>query len=642
MPAAADDAPAALGRQVLARARPSAPGALVALLIVVIALQRGGYFGESWGVPTAACAWAVILAALLGERRRLRRFELVQLVSLGLLGVLALLSAAWTPGGLGSALPQAQLLALYLAALSAVYMVFRRATPLLVAVWGALALVCALALLTRLFPTESGMGGATGNRLSEPLGYWNSLGLWAAMTVALAIVVAGRSRPIVIRVAAAASCVPATATLYFTYSRGAWMALAVGLAVAVAVDPRRLGLITWILIAGSWPALGVLLASRASGLTEQAAPLHQAREDGRRFAVVLLGLIIAAGFTGYVAASVERRRRISRHARKGFGGVLVGACLLGCFGVVAQFGAPWTIARDAVHRFDSPPHSTSGDLNARLFEASGSGRAYLWRVAWDDWQRHPFAGSGAGSYSAQWYRKRTVASDATNAHELYLETLAELGPPGLALLLLALATPLAGAWRARRHPLAAGATAAYTAFLVHVAADWDWQLAAVGLAALCCGAALVIMARTTRSRPATARARVALSAYGIAIASFAMWSLYGAVPLGQARDALADGRWTSAEVHAVDAAGRIGGFSSLPWRLLGEARTALGEEAAARVALRKAVARDPSSWQAWYDLAGVTQGGERQRAIQRALSLNPLGAETRALAQGAGVTPSSP
>ena len=73
-----------------------------------------------------------------------------------------------------------------------------------------------------------------------------------------------------------------------------------------------------------------------------------------------------------------------------------------------------------------------------------------------------------------------------------------------------------------------------------------------------------------------------------------MWSLHGAYPLGQARGAVDNGQWVAAKNHAREAVARIGG-SSVPWQLLGEAQTALRERNAARVSLRVAVRRDPSS-----------------------------------------------
>ena len=625
------------------RVRSTAPGALLALVIVLIALQRGGYFSESWGLPTAGCAWAIVVAALLGDRQRIRRAELLQLASLGLLGVLALVSGTWAPGGLGSSLPEAQLLALYVTALTVIFMMFRGATALLSAVWASLSIVSLVALAARLFPSAtSGVDAYPGNRLSTPIGYWNSLGLWAAMAVALSIVLAARARPIPLRILAGASCVPCAATLYFTYSRGAWISLAAGVAVALALDPRRLGIVTWIMLVMPWAVLGIALASSSSGLTSAAAPLAAARHDGQRLAIVLAILSVAAGTTTYMISLLERRWRASPQARRAFANLLVVASVLGLAGAFAHIGAPWTAAINAAHRFSKPASSTSSDLNERLFEASGSGRVYLWRVAWDDARRHPLTGSGAGSYASEWFRNRTVASDATNAHQLYLETLAEVGPVGLGLLIIGVGTPLIGAWRGRRHPLAAGATAAYVAFLVHVAVDWDWQLAAVALAALSCSSALLIMARASRSSPATVATRASFATCGVALACFALWSLHGSLPLGHARDALDDGRWGVAEKQASLAVAREGGFSSVAWRYLGEAQIALKNPAGARRSLRVAVRRDPASWEAWYDLATVAQGVQRSKAAARALALNPHGLETQALARVVRITPSSP
>jgi predicted Zn-dependent protease len=123
---------------------------------------------------------------------------------------------------------------------------------------------------------------------------------------------------------------------------------------------------------------------------------------------------------------------------------------------------------------------------------------------------------------------------------------------------------------------------------------------------------------------------------------FALWSLHGASPLGQARNALDNGQWLAAENHARTAVARIGGSSAVPWQLLGEAQTALRKPDEARVSLRVAIRRDPASWEAWYDLAVVSHGAERRAAADKALALNPLGAETRALAKVVGITPSSP
>src|SRR5207302_6395433 len=103
--------------------------------------------------------------------------------------------------------------------------------------------------------------------LLRPNGYWNSLGIFAAMGILLAFAFAARGRHLLTRLLAAASLVVLAPTLYFTYSRGAWIALALGLLTAIALDTRRLQLITTGLVVAPAPAVGVLLSSRLRGLT---------------------------------------------------------------------------------------------------------------------------------------------------------------------------------------------------------------------------------------------------------------------------------------------------------------------------------------------------------------------------------------
>jgi len=122
-------------------------------------------------------------------------------------------------------------------------------------------------------------------------------------------------------------------------------------------------------------------------------------------------------------------------------------------------------------------------------------RPSFWRVALEDAGMHPLLGSGAGSFDDVWIAHRPIAANVRDAHSLYLEVLAELGPVGLALLLAMLAAPLVGAARARGTPVVAAAAAGYSAYLVHAGLDWDWEYPVVTLAGLACGAGLLIAAR---------------------------------------------------------------------------------------------------------------------------------------------------
>jgi O-antigen ligase len=130
---------------------------------------------------------------------------------------------------------------------------------------------------------------------------------------------------------------------------------------------------------------------------------------------------------------------------------------------------------------------------------SSSYRADYWQVAARDAADHPLLGSGAGSFAHVWLQRRPVAISAHDAHSLYLETLAELGPLGLLLVLALAATPTIVAVRNRKQPLVAVAGGGYAAFLVHAGIDWDWEMPVVVLSGLACAVAILASARVAPS-----------------------------------------------------------------------------------------------------------------------------------------------
>ena len=121
--------------------------------------------------------------------------------------------------------------------------------------WAGISVVCLYALATRLFPRAVGVfDQIAGYRLSEPVGYWNALGLLASFGLLLAFGLVARAEHLLVRLPAAASAVPLALTCYFTFSRGAWLALAAGLLVALVLDPRRLQLALTVAVIAPWPA----------------------------------------------------------------------------------------------------------------------------------------------------------------------------------------------------------------------------------------------------------------------------------------------------------------------------------------------------------------------------------------------------
>ena len=126
-------------------------------------------------------------------------------------------------------------------------------------------------------------------------------------------------------------------------------------------------------------------------------------------------------------------------------------------------------------------------------------RAWYWHVAWGDAAKAPVAGRGAGTFALSWAEEQPVPQSVRDAHSLYLETLAELGLVGLALLALALSPPLVAALR--RPGAAPAAAGAYAAFCVHAGLDWDWELPAVTVTGLLCGSALLLAGERKKVGP---------------------------------------------------------------------------------------------------------------------------------------------
>lgn len=332
-------------------------------------------------------------------------------------------------------------------------------------------------------------------------------------------------------------------------------------------------------------------------------------------------LIAIAAAVAVLAGLRVRRRAVPRTVVAGAAGV----ALLGGVGLVLALGGAGRVT-DAFQG-TSP---AGGGLDDRILSVSGSGRDEYWRVAWRQYAENRALGSGAGTFELYWNRERNTIYNARDAHSLYLETLAELGPVGLSLLLVTLAFPLLAAWRTRRMPWIPAATAAYVAYLVHAALDWDWELPALTLAALACASVPLVAARRATAHALTPRRRLAalVPVVAFAIPVFVMHVANGA--LRESERAYERGDVATAASEARRAA-RWAPWASAPRRALAEAELAAGDETATRQALREALERDPLDWRLWYLRAVVSRGAARERALGEAARLSPLSADVIAL-----------
>jgi hypothetical protein len=596
-----------------------------ALTIGILAASHGGYFPTSWGWSALALFWVAAMALLVRRRIVVSHAEVALLLATTALVSWIALSIVWSSARVES-VQELERALVYVAGVLALLVVVRRrsVSSLLAGLLAAAALVAAYALATRLLPDRIGTFDSISQyRLSEPVGYWNALGLLAAMGALLGLGFAARAQHIAGRAAAAAALPVLVLTLYFTFGRGAWIALGFGLATAIALDSRRLQLLVTILALVPASALAVWLGSRSAALTTQRSSLARAAHDGHRLALVLVGAAALSAVLAVCVAVADARFAPMHRLRIAFVALLVTVAIAGLAVVFAQYGGPPTLARKAYDSFTSPPIS-SPKLSGRLFSLSSNGRIDLWHAAWRDVESRPLLGSGAGSFEQYWRLHRTTELEVRDAHSLYMETLAELGIVGLVLLVLTLGIPLLAIRHRRAHRFVPFALGAYAAFLLHAGADWDWEMPAITLTALACGTAALIAVRgaagplTSLSAPL----RYAGFALVVVVGAFSLVTFVGNRDASASASAAAAQNWEQAARDARSAE-RWLPWSSEPWQLLGDAKFGQGDFAGAARAYRKAIAVDPRNWVLWFDLGYSTNGKESDVAFARAAALDP-------------------
>ena len=601
------------------------------IAVLAVAAANGGYFATAFGWTALAFAWVTLIAVVL-LAPRWGRLDATWVVGAALLCVFTFSSAVWA-GSAGTAIDQGQRAVVYATAAAGALLLLRRRDLerwLAGLVFGATA-ICFYSLGTRLFADHFG-GPKPDYRLFVPVGYWNALGIFAGAAALLAFGAAVMGRITVLRILAGVSLVVLLPTLYYTYSRGAWAALIAGVLVTLLYSRWRERLFVALFVFLPLPALAVWLASRPAALTDRSASVAAASHAGHRLAVELAVVaLLQAGVAG-AYAMFAGRVRISKGMRIGVASVVAIALLAGLAGFFAHYGSPSKIAHRTYHSFTGPP--TGGqNLNSRLFSFSNNGRTVLWRAALNEFRAHPVAGGGAGSFQRWWLAHRTNGYYVTDAHNLYAQTLGELGLIGGALLAIFLGLPLVAAIRARWHPLAATALGAYVAYLVHCIVDWDWQVPAVTLLALFAAAALVVAARgesQAAARPLARTVRIVIGALAAVAAVVAFVGLIGNIALARSEQALQADKG-KVVVSEAKRAHRWAPWSAQALRDLGDGNVLIGNKQAGLADLQRAAAKDPGDWETWYDLAAATTGRAHALAVARVRSLNPAAPELEQL-----------
>jgi hypothetical protein len=470
----------------------------------VLAFFSGGYFPEAqaWA---GLVVWVLVAVAVLTIRRPILTGAGARLAlgAIALLALWTLLSFAWAPIA-GSAYHAGQRAIMYAGALFAASLLLRD-RPATRAVEPALAagtlIVIGYGLSERLVPglLHFQRSVSAEGRLEQPLTYWNAMGEVAAMGFVLCARMAGDStRSRWLRVVAVAGSAPLGMGLYVTFSRGALFAWGAGLVTLIVVAPRREQLEA-ILLSASAGMLAALAAAPFHSVTSLSGSLGTREGQGAIVLALLLVVMGAAAAAGWLRFSPGRSAELRLPRRAPW--IAVAAICAG-LGLAVVAGAK-----------ERSTHPLSGGAT-RLVTLQSNRYAY-WRVAVRAFRAEPFRGVGAGGWAVDWLRYRTIDESAQDAHSLELQTLAELGLIGAALLIAFLVgvALAARAAHASAPGLAAGAIAGSVTYLAHSPLDWDWQMPAVTLIAIgLAGALLALSARDDGSVATAPRRSEALRA----------------------------------------------------------------------------------------------------------------------------------
>ena len=464
----------------------------------VLAFFAGGYF-DGPRVWAGLITWALVVVAMLSSPRPLpaRLGGRLALIGLGLLALWTLLSFTWAPIA-GNAYHAGQRVILYAGALLAAAALLRlpiiqRAVEPVLAL-GAL-VVIGYGLSARMLPglLQFSRSVSAQGRLEQPLTYWNAMGEVAALGLVLAVRVAGdSSRDRAMRTAAACACAPLGMGLYLSFSRGALFACLAGVVTLIVAAPQRAQLKAMIVSLAA-AVLAAVVAAPFGGVTSLSGSLSTRERQG---AIVLVALAAIVAVTGFVQWRVAARDPIGD--------------------VKLPRGAPWIalvlicagLGVAIVAGAHEKAAQTLGAGAARL-ETLQSNRYAYWRVAVRAFRAQPIRGVGAGGWSVYWLRYRPFDEGAQDAHSLPLQTAAELGLIGLALLAVFLAgVGIAAADALRAAPaLAAGPLAGFVVYVAHSPLDWDWEMPAVTLIAIVLAGLLIALGEGRAQADAVAPAR---------------------------------------------------------------------------------------------------------------------------------------
>jgi tetratricopeptide (TPR) repeat protein len=610
-----------------------------------------------------------VSGAVLVAPRRERLWGSVPLSLLVALAVLTALSITWAAQPSDAWLEANRTLAyaaVFAAAVAAAHSVPGRWSVLLGAITLATVAISAYAVLTKILPGALNPDEIYA-RLREPFGYWNSVGLMAALGIPGCLWLGARRSG---HQGLNALAYPAVGLLVLTmlmaYSRGALLAAAVGVAFWFATVPLRLRGAAVLLVGGAGGGLVAAWAFSQSALTDDRVPVDLRNQAGFQLglalAVVLVLLLLAGLALNFAAAAQPRSRRTRERAGIALLVALAlvpvavaGRLALSDKGLGGSISSNW-------HSLTDPGAKIPVNDPSRL-TAAGSVRARYWDEALRIFRDNVAVGVGAGGYATVRKRYRSADPAVRHAHGYVVQTLADLGLAGLAVSLALLAAWLVSAARAtglrrrdRGRPFTAERVGLLTlvavvvVFGVHSFIDWTWFVPAnAAVALLAAGwvagrgplggepatrSARGDLAARLRERPrAVAAAAAALVAL---VCAWAVWQPLRADNIDQHAIATLDSGHADAARGQAQTARDRNPLSVDPLFTLSAIESAAGRKFAARAALEQAVHLQPANPDTWlrlaqFELNTLKRPRAAMTAIRPALYLDPRSSDAVAV-----------
>ena len=348
-----------------------------------------------------------------------------------------------------------------------------------------------LAVLSRLhpewFPPTSSAGSCPGieieRRLAYPLNYSSALGSFAAMALPLLLAVSSwraPRRPGCRRRGASRS--PGSPSISPPRARRPWSWWRASSSSFCSLPTA----------CRSWDAGDRCrrhgdprLRGRSPCRARPRDPDAEAKSQGDEVLLILIAVCAAVALCQLgisLAVRHGRRRRwllISPRAA-----AVATVAILVAMPIAVAAGAP----REAKDRWENFKSRECGagrtaSRSSQILNTSGSGRYQFWQSAVDAYKTEKFHGIGPGTFEFWWAQHATYAGAfVSDAHSLYIETLAELGIVGFILVAaLVLGILGIGTVRSLRAPPdlrlgLAAATAGCVAFAVAAGLDYIWEI----------------------------------------------------------------------------------------------------------------------------------------------------------------------